>query len=139
PAIRCIGVDPVGSIYAYWNRHGHLPPKDELGFYLIDGIGQSYMPESCWPETIDEVVTVDDRTAYRSVFALARAEAIFTGSSGAAAAWAAREVARKLPADAIVVTLLPDSGERYLSKLNREWLIDKGLIGADEQLIDVAP
>lgn len=134
PAIRTIGVDPVGSVYAYWNEHGHLPPPEELGSYLIDGIGQSYMPDSCWPETIDEVLTVSDQIAYDEVFAIARCEAIFTGSSGAAAAWAAREVARKLPDDALVVTLLPDSGERYLSKLNPEWMADKGLLGAEEGL-----
>jgi cystathionine beta-synthase len=134
PAIRTIGVDPVGSVYAYWSRHGHLPPPEELGFYLIDGIGQSYMPDSCWPETIDEVITVADQLAYDEVFELAKSEAIFTGSSGGAAVWAAREVARKLPAEAIVVTLLPDSGERYLSKLNPDWMRAKGLLEADEGL-----
>jgi cystathionine beta-synthase len=132
PGIRVIGVDPAGSIYAYFQEHGRLPPADQLHLYLIDGIGQSYMPDSCWPETLDDVVTVDDPTAYRAVFELARTEAIFAGSSGGAAAHAAREIARALPADALVVTLLPDSGERYLSKLNREWLAEKRLLDPDE-------
>jgi cystathionine beta-synthase len=132
PAVRIVGVDPVGSIYAYFEKHGKVPPPEELAFYLIDGIGQSYMPDSCWPETIDDVVTVDDRTAYRAVFDVARSEAIFTGSSGGAAAYAARELARTLPHSAMVVTLFPDSGERYLSKLNREWMLEKNLIGPDE-------
>ena len=131
PAVRVVGVDPEGSVYAYYKQHGRVPPAEELHLYLIDGIGQSYMPESCWPETIDEVVTVDDPTAYRTVFELARSEAIFTGSSGGAAAWAARNVARALSDDALVVTLFPDSGERYLSKLNREWLSEKGLLDPD--------
>jgi cystathionine beta-synthase len=131
PAIRIIGVDPDGSVYAYFKKHGRTPPAEELHLYLIDGIGQSYVPDSCWPETIDEVVTCDDPTAYRTVFEVARSEAIFTGSSGGAAAWAAREVARTLPPDALVVTLFPDSGERYLSKLNREWLEERGLIDPD--------
>jgi cystathionine beta-synthase len=126
--VRVVGVDPVGSVYAYYQEHGRLPSPDELRLYLIDGIGQSYVPESYWPEYIDEVVTVDDRTAYRAVFELARTEAIFTGSSGGAAVHAAREVARRLPADALVITLLPDSGERYLSKLNDEWLRERGLL-----------
>ena len=127
PEIRVVGVDPVGSVYAYYQEHGHLPPADELKLYLIDGIGQSYIPESYWPEYIDEVITVPDRTAYDSVFELARTEAIFTGSSGGAAAWAAREVARRLDDSALVVTLLPDSGERYLSKLNPDWMAPRGL------------
>ncbi|HSM13490.1 MAG TPA: cysteine synthase family protein [Thermoanaerobaculia bacterium] len=127
PAIRVVGVDPVGSVYAHFVKHGRPPSPEELGLYLIDGIGQSYIPESYWPDAIDDVVTVDDRTAYREVFALARSEGIFTGSSGGAAAFAAREVARGLDPDAIVITLLPDSGERYLSKLNAEWMRQKGL------------
>ena len=57
-----------------------------------------------------------------------------TSTRSCASAWAAREVARKLPADALVVTLFPDSGERYLSKLNPEWMKDKGLLGAEEGL-----
>ena len=130
PAIRVIGVDPVGSVYTYFAKHGRMPPPEELGMYMIDGIGQSYIPESYWPEYIDDVVTVDDETAYRAVYELAGIEAIFTGSSGGAAVYAAREVTRNLPDDAFVVTLLPDSGERYLSKLNAEWLRDKGLQGA---------
>ncbi len=130
PAIQVVGVDPVGSVYGFFLRHGHMPPPEELGLYLIDGIGQSYVPDSYWPDYIDDVVTVDDATAYRSIFELARTEAIFTGSSGGAAVWAAREVARRLPDDAFVVTLLPDSGERYLSKLNEEWLSQKGLDAA---------
>jgi cystathionine beta-synthase len=128
PKIRVVGVDPEGSVYAYAKRTGHAPPPEDLHLYWVDGIGQSYIPESCWMETIDEIVTVDDKTAYRTVFELARSEAIFTGSSGGAAAYAARELAKTLPRDALVVTLLPDSGERYLSKLNPEWMRAKGLI-----------
>jgi len=136
PAIRVVGVDPEGSVYTYYNRHGHLPPPEDLHLYLIDGIGQSYIPPSCWPEYIDEVIEVDDKTAYRSVYELARTEGIFTGSSGGAAAYAAREVARRLPDDAFVVTLFPDSGERYLSKLNEEWMRSKGLLGDGERFAE---
>ncbi|NIP14052.1 MAG: hypothetical protein GWM88_04705 [Pseudomonadales bacterium] len=59
---------------------------------------------------------------------LARKEAIFTGSSGGAAAAGARQVAASLPEDALVITLFPDSGERYLSKLNREWMREHDLL-----------
>jgi cystathionine beta-synthase len=126
--IHVLGVDPEGSVYEHVKRTGEPPPREDLRFYLIDGIGQSYVPESCWMETIDEVVSVDDRTAYHAVFELARTEAIFTGSSGGAAVHAARELARRLPPEALVVTLLPDSGERYLSKLNADWMGPRGLL-----------
>lgn len=122
PDVRVIGVDPVGSVYRYFKEHGELPPKEQIRPYLIDGIGEDLLPESVWMDTIDEVVTIDDRSAYQAVFELARREAIFTGSSGAAAAVAARQIAAPLAEGNLVVTLFPDSGERYLSKLNDAWL-----------------
>jgi cystathionine beta-synthase len=128
PAVRVIGVDPQGSIYKHFVEHGELPPAGQIHQYLIDGIGEDFLPTSCWTEYIDEVVTVDDRSAYQAVLELARSEAIFVGSSAGAAAVGARRVAAELPADAVVVTLFPDSGERYLSKLNQEWMRAKGLI-----------
>lgn len=129
PQIRVIGVDPVGSIYRHYSEHGELPPAESIHQYLIDGIGEDLLPESVWMETIDEVVSVEDQSAYDAVFELARCEGIFTGSSGGAAVAAARQVAAGLEADAVMVTLLPDSGERYLSKLNPEWLRRHGLSG----------
>ncbi|HSL81424.1 MAG TPA: cysteine synthase family protein [Thermoanaerobaculia bacterium] len=127
PGVRVVGVDTVGSVYEYYFEHGKLPPQEEIHQYLIDGIGEDFMPATVWWDWIDEVVTVDDETAYRAVFELTRTEAIFTGSSGGAAVAAARDVARGLPEDALVVTLLPDSGERYLSKLNRGWMETQGI------------
>ncbi len=128
PAIRVIGVDPIGSVYTYLKAHGELPPQEQIHQYLIDGIGEDLLPESVWMDTIDEFVQVEDRTAYRAVLELARTEAIFTGSSGGAAAAVARQVASELGPDAFVVTLFPDSGERYLSKLNERWMREKGLL-----------
>jgi len=136
PDVRVVGIDTVGSVYAHVHEHGELPPADEIHQYLIDGIGEDFLPGSVWMDVVDEVVTIDDATGYRAVFELARREGIFTGSSGGAAVAGAREVARRLPADALVVTLLPDSGERYLSKLNAAWLREKGLLGPDESLDD---
>jgi cystathionine beta-synthase len=127
PDIRVIGVDAVGSVYRYYKERGELPPAEKIHQYLIDGIGEDLLPESVWMETIDEVVSIDDQTAYDAVFELARGEGIFTGSSGGAAVAAAREVAAAQDTTALVVTLLPDSGERYLSKLNSTWLKQKGL------------
>jgi cystathionine beta-synthase len=128
PAVRVVAVDTVGSIYAYYKEHGVLPPAEQIHQYLIDGIGEDFLPTTVWWDYIDEVVTVDDRSAYRAIFELARKEAIFAGSSAGAAAVGARRIAERAPADAIVVTLFPDSGERYLSKLNPDWLREKGLL-----------
>jgi cystathionine beta-synthase len=128
PAVVVVGVDTVGSVYAYYKEHGELPPADQIHQYLIDGIGEDFLPECVWWDVIDEVVTVDDKTAYRVTMELARTEAIFCGSSGGAAAEGARRVASRLGDDSLVVTLFPDSGERYLSKLNDDWMREHGLL-----------
>ncbi|MFQ5525323.1 MAG: PLP-dependent cysteine synthase family protein [Thermoanaerobaculia bacterium] len=129
PDIKVIGVDPIGSVYQHYKEHGELPHEDDIHQYLIDGIGEDLLPESVWMDTIDEIIKVDDQSAYDAVFELAQTEAIFTGSSGAAAAVGARRVADELGEDGFVVTLFPDSGERYLSKLNPKWLKEQGLLG----------
>jgi cystathionine beta-synthase len=128
PAVRVIGVDTVGSIYAYYRTEGRLPPKEQIHQYLIDGIGEDFLPSTVWWDFIDEIITIDDRTAYRAVFELARKESILVGSSAGAAAAAARLVGEKAAAGAVVVTLFPDAGERYLSKLNPDWLRENGLL-----------
>ena len=128
PRIRTIGVDTVGSVYAYYKEHGELPPADQIHQYLIDGIGEDFLPAAVWWDYIDEIVTIDYKSAYRATMELARKEAIFAGSSAGAAAEGARRVASELPDDAIVVTLFPDSGERYLSKINEAWLRANGLL-----------
>lgn len=127
PDIRVVGVDVEGSVYAYYYEHRELPPAEQIHQYLTDGIGEDFMPATVWWDYIDEVITVNDQVAYDAVFELARSEAIFAGSSSGAAVAAARDVAAALPEDALVVTLLCDSGERYLSKLNKAWLREKGL------------
>ncbi|HEX2253024.1 MAG TPA: cysteine synthase family protein [Thermoanaerobaculia bacterium] len=132
PDVRVIGVDTVGSVYRYYKEHGELPPAEQIHQYLVDGIGEDFLPGSVWMDVVDEVVTIDDQTAYDCVFELARKEAIFPGSSGGAAAAGARRVAEGLGDDAVVVTLLPDSGERYLSKLNKRWMRDQGLLAEED-------
>ena len=132
PEVRVVGVDTVGSVYQYYKEHGELPSADQIHQYLIDGIGEDFLPETVWWDYIDEVVTIDDREGYRATLELARREAIFCGSSSGAAAAGARSVARALPDEAIVVTLFPDSGERYLSKLNKDWMREQGLLDEAE-------
>jgi cystathionine beta-synthase len=127
PEVRVIGVDPVGSVYAHFKKHGEMPPPEKITSYLIDGVGEDFMPETVWWDYIDEIVTIDDRTAYQCALELARTEGYLAGSSGGMAASAARDIARELDDSSLVVTLLPDSGERSLSKLNAEWMAEHGV------------
>jgi cystathionine beta-synthase len=131
PDVQVIGVDTVGSIYKYYFEHRELPPADQIHQYLIDGIGEDFLPSCVWWDYIDGIVTVDDKSAYDAARELVRHESIFVGSSSGAAAHGARQIAESLPADGLVVTLFPDSGERYLSKLNRHWMKEKGLIQSE--------
>jgi cystathionine beta-synthase len=128
PDVRVIGVDTVGSVYKYYFEHRELPPADQIHQYLIDGIGEDFLPSCVWWDFIDGIVTIDDKTAYKATMDLARQESIFVGSSSGAAAAGARQIAREAGEGALVVTLFPDSGERYLSKLNKTWLQGKGLL-----------
>ena len=128
PKIQVIGIDPVGSVYRYYHQHRELPPADQIKHYLIDGVGEDFMPETVWWDVIDDVVTMDDKTAYRCIYELARKEGYLCGSSGGMALAGARQIASALPADQLVVTLIPDAGERYLSKLNRDWLGARDLL-----------
>jgi cystathionine beta-synthase len=132
PDVQVIGVDTVGSIYKYYFEHRELPPEDQIHQYLIDGIGEDFMPSCVWWDYIDGIVTIDDKTAYRATLDLAKQEAIFVGSSSGAAAAGARQIAESVESG-LVVTLFPDSGERYLSKLNKTWLKEKGLIASEAE------
>ena len=72
PDVRVVGVDTVGSVYAYYLEHRELPPAEQIHQYLIDGIGEDFMPSTVWWDYIDEIVTIDDKTAYRATMELAR-------------------------------------------------------------------
>ena len=86
------------------------------GPHKIQGIGAGFIPSVLNREVLDEVITVDDEAAIETARALAHQEGVLAGISGGAAVWAAIEVARRPESrDARIVTILPDSGERYVS------------------------
>jgi cystathionine beta-synthase len=128
PKVKVVAVDTVGSIYKTLFETGKMPPAEQIHQYLIDGIGEDFLPSTAWLDVVDEVISCDDKTAYRATMELARTEGIFGGSSSGAAAAVARQVAEREGEGALVVTLFPDSGERYLSKLNERWMREKGIL-----------
>ncbi len=86
------------------------------GPHGIQGLGAGFIPEILNRDVIDEVVTVEDRDATGTARALARREGILAGISSGAAVWAALEVARREESKSkLIVTILPDTGERYLT------------------------
>lgn len=126
PKLKIIGVDPEGSLY-YYKVNGRQKP--ELHQYKIEGIGEDFIPGTVDLDLIDEIVQVTDREAYQTARRLAREEALLSGSSGGAAVAGSLKVAEKLSRDEAIVTILPDRGERYLSKLyNDEWMKSQELL-----------
>lgn len=126
PKVRIIGVDPLGSVLK-----DYFYKKDiiKAHTYKIEGIGEDFIPEATWFQFIDEIVKVGDKEAYLMTRRMAREEGILAGSSSGAAVVAARRIAESLPPDAVLVVLLPDTGERYLSKAhNEEWLKEQGYL-----------
>jgi cystathionine beta-synthase len=126
PKIRIVGVDPLGSILKdYFYKKDSMKPHT----YKIEGIGEDFIPKSTWFEYIDDIEKVGDKEAYLMTRRLAREEAILAGSSSGAAIVAARRIAETLGPDSVLVVLLPDTGERYLSKAhNEEWLKEQGYL-----------
>ncbi len=107
PTFKCIAVEPSASAV--------LSGKPK-GRHTIQGIGAGFVPKILNTKIIDEIVTVDDGDAVATARRLAREEGIFAGISSGAAAWAALQVAsRPENAGKLIVVILPDTGERYLS------------------------
>jgi len=126
PQIQVIGADPVGSILKHFHETGKIAGAHT---YKIEGVGEDFIPGATDFSLIDRVISCGDVEGLNFTRRLAREEAIFVGGSSGMAAWVALESARTLPADAVVVVLLPDTGERYLTKVhNDEWMRDNHLL-----------
>lgn len=107
PAVRVIAMEPASS---------PLLSEGRAGAHAIQGIGANFVPEALDTSVYDEVVTVTDEDALSAMRELARTEGLLCGVSSGAAAFAAREIAKRPEfAGKSVVCLLPDTGERYLS------------------------
>jgi len=142
PEIRVIAGDPVGSLYTQYHRTRTL---GEGHPYKVEGIGGDKIPTTIWFDWIDEFRQVPDRTSLTMARRLAREEGILAGGSAGLNVWLALEVAREIddPA-ALVVTILADTGERYLSKVfNDEWMQENQMLDAPrvtvEQLLERRP
>ncbi len=86
------------------------------GPHKVEGIGASFIPKTLDRSVCDEVIMVKDDDAFATVSALAAKEGVLAGSSGGAAVFASLQIAKRLGAGKRVVTIIPDSAERYLSK-----------------------
>jgi len=107
PAFKAVAVEPAGSPVLSGGKKGP---------HNIQGIGAGFKPDVLKLNLVDEIIQVTDDDALKTARALAQQEGLLVGISAGAATWAALQIARR-PENAgkLVVVILPDTGERYLS------------------------
>lgn len=107
PNVKVVAVEPAGS---------PVLSKGTPGPHKIQGIGAGFVPDTLNTEVYDEIITVENEDAFETGRTLARKEGLLVGISSGAAVWAATELAKRPENKGkIIVALLPDTGERYLS------------------------
>lgn len=106
PSVRCIGIEPFNV--------RSLSGGDINGTHRLEGIGSGFIPSICRTDLIDEVVAVKDEDAMEHARLLAREEGLFSGTTAGANIWTALMRAKVLGPGKKIVTILPDSGLKYL-------------------------
>lgn len=128
PKIKVIMPDPIGSIYYHYFKTGSIPEGGNCN-YLIEGIGEDHLAKAMDFSVVDDVIQVKDKDAFEISRSLAKKEGILAGGSSGANVWAALEIARNLKQAATIVTIIPDGGIKYLSKIfDDEWMNEHKLL-----------
>ena len=126
PKIKIIGIDPVGSLFTEYFRTGKLGKVEQ---YKVEGIGEDFLPGTMDFGIVDEMIQVGDKESILTARELVKKEGIFAGGSAGTAVAGALQYARSLEKPENIVVLIPDSGNRYLSKIfNDDWIRANGFI-----------
>ena len=126
PDVQVVGVDPEGSILKAFFETGEFPVGEP---YKVEGIGSDKIPGALDMGVTDRWITVTDAQSFAMTRRVAREEGLFAGGSSGLAVHAALEIARDAGKDAVVVTLLSDWGEHYLTKVyDDDWMRENGFM-----------
>src|SRR6266849_4216193 len=126
PNVKVSGAEPFGSIYKTYKETGKIP---ETTPYLVEGIGQEVLPANAHLQYVDEVLNVSDHDSFETARQLGRVEGIFCGGSTGTNCAAALRIAHDLDENGVVVFIVCDTGEHYLSKFHSdEWMKEKRLL-----------
>jgi len=127
PDIKVIGIDPKGSALREYFYTKKITPL--LKTYKVEGIGQDYVPGVLHLEYVDDMLEVTDKESFLMARRLAKQEGLMAGGSAGTAVAGMMKVADRFKEDDIIVVLLPDSGERYLTKIfNDDWMREYGFL-----------
>jgi cystathionine beta-synthase len=127
PQLEFVLADPKGSILAEYVNTGKV--SDTSGSWAVEGIGEDFIPAIADMSSVRKAYTITDQESFDSARALLGAEGILGGSSTGTLLAAALKYCREQTKPKRVVTFVPDTGTRYLSKMyNHGWLVDQGLI-----------
>ena len=126
PAIKVYMPDPIGSIYYEYFKTGKVN-HDAIGTYQVEGVGEDHIAKAMDFSKVDEMYQFNDQDAFSTARLLAKEEGIFGGGTGGANVWGALKLANSLTEPAVIVTVIPDNGVKYMSKFyNDEWMLANG-------------
>jgi len=132
PHIRVVGVDPIGSVHYHYFYTKTMPTPH---VYKVEGIGEDILCDAMDYSVVDEFHQTNDKEAFTMARRLVREEGLFVGGSSGCNVHIAVKLAKQLGKGKTIVTLLPDSGTRYITKfLQDSWMRDYGFLGGDRDL-----
>lgn len=120
PDVQIIAADPLGSIFKHYKETGEIIKGTP---YLVEGIGQDCLPENVHFQYIDKIYNISDKESFSAARRLTYEEGIFCGGSTGTIVHVALQVAKECTENDVIVFIVCDTGERYLTKVhNIEWL-----------------
>jgi cystathionine beta-synthase len=141
PEMNVVGVDCKGSILAHYKKTGEM---GEAHSYVLEGIGEDFLPENVHFDVIDDFVVVEDEESFQMTRRLLREEGIYAGGSCGSAVVGAIRYAKTLDKPQKILTIMVDSGNRYAGKIyNDEWMkaneyqVDTSKDDLDQNILDI--